>query len=94
MQLGIDKVEVTNPREQSYLALAVRSPADQAVDVSGWKVTAGSTTWSFPQGKMVIASIGRVCTREYCRVTASGIAELHRSMLLVTRATWDVIVLF
>lgn len=50
VSLGIDAVESANPRSQSYIALAVRSPAGAAVDVSGWKVTAGSATWSFPAG--------------------------------------------
>lgn len=54
ISLGIDAVQGTNPREQSYVVLAVRSPSDQAVDLSGWKVTAGSTTWKIPEGKFFV----------------------------------------
>jgi hypothetical protein len=50
--LGIDAAESAAQADQSYVALAVRSPADLAVDVSNWKVTAGSTTWAFPPGRV------------------------------------------
>lgn len=53
VSLGIDSVKVESPREQSYVALAVRSPQDQAVDISNWNVTSGSTTWSFPSGRVL-----------------------------------------
>jgi len=57
ISLGIDAVQVTNPREQSYVVLAVRSPSDQAVDLSGWNVTAGSTTWKIPEGGFVVSRV-------------------------------------
>lgn len=48
--LGIDAAESASQADQSYVALAVHSPADLAVDVSNWKVTAGSTTFTLPPG--------------------------------------------
>lgn len=50
VRLGIDSAESAPQRDQSYVAVAVRSPAGQAVDVSNWKVTSGATTWTFPPG--------------------------------------------
>lgn len=43
-------MEVVNPRELSSVALSVTAPADQAVDISKWRVTKGDTNWSFPAG--------------------------------------------
>jgi hypothetical protein len=50
VRLGIDSAESASQRDQPYVAIAVRGPASQAVDVSNWKVTSGTTTWTFPPG--------------------------------------------
>jgi hypothetical protein len=57
VNLGIDSVKIETPREQSYVVLAVRSPQDQAVDISTWKMTSGSTTWSFPAGRVLSVTV-------------------------------------
>lgn len=49
--LAIDGSESAPQRDQSYVAIAVKSPADEAVDISNWKVAAGGTSWSFPAGR-------------------------------------------
>jgi hypothetical protein len=61
VSLGIDAVETSGPRAQSYVALGVRSPAGQAVDVSGWRLSTqrgstGGASWTFPQGDCCVCT--------------------------------------
>lgn len=53
MVIGFGNADLSKTTQQSYMSFVLKEPSDDAVDITGWKLSRqGGSSWQFPAGEL------------------------------------------